>query len=573
MSPRILVWVLLPWVLGGIAAAQTTWYVDDDNCPGGSGAPNDPFCRVQDGINAAADGDTVQVEPGTYAERIDFLGKAIVVQSSQGAPVTILDGSGTGPIVSFVNVEGPGSVLEGFTIRNGYDDYGGGIVCRAAPVIQDNVITGCQAQFAAGGIDCVGAAQILRNTITNCGSAYSTGGVYASGATVVGNLIQGNGGGYGNAGITVTKGVLRGNRILSNWIYDGYVAGVECDNGSLVEDNWIEGNTHQDSEVGGLLCTGNCTIRRNVIVDNQGGMMLWGDATVENTVIADNWAEGGVIVAYGSPTLNHVTITGNGRVQGAGIHCDDGADLLVVDSILWGDQGSKGREVWVGSSYRPSKVTILCTDLDGGAASCEVDPTCTLVLGPDLIDADPRFVDPGNRDLHLARGSPCVNRGAGVLGVLDDLDGDARPAMGSVDLGADEYTGTHDLAADRFTLPVATGGVVNLALDAPAAHAGRTYGVFVSVIGTNPGTRLPGGAAVLPLDLDATSLWLLKLALRGTPGLAGFVGTLDAAGQAVAQFDSLGPLPPAAVGLELAFAFALPQPWDTVSNPVRVVLQ
>jgi hypothetical protein len=51
-------------LLGAVSAAraQTTWYVDDDDCPGpGSGGPGDPFCYVQDAIDAAANGDTVVV--------------------------------------------------------------------------------------------------------------------------------------------------------------------------------------------------------------------------------------------------------------------------------------------------------------------------------------------------------------------------------------------------------------------------------------------------------------------------------------------------------------------------------
>ncbi len=50
------------------------------------------YANIQDAINAAVDGDTVLVAPGTYHERVNFLGKAITVTSEQGPDVTIIDG-------------------------------------------------------------------------------------------------------------------------------------------------------------------------------------------------------------------------------------------------------------------------------------------------------------------------------------------------------------------------------------------------------------------------------------------------------------------------------------------------
>ena len=51
-------------------SAATTWYVDGD-CPGTpDGSQSNPFCTIQDAVDAAADGDTINVASGTYAGAI-----------------------------------------------------------------------------------------------------------------------------------------------------------------------------------------------------------------------------------------------------------------------------------------------------------------------------------------------------------------------------------------------------------------------------------------------------------------------------------------------------------------------
>ena len=82
------------------AFGQTTWHVDDDNCPGpGSGTPADPFCEIQDGIDASTNGDEVLVAPGSYNEVINFNGKVIVLRSSDGPEVTTIDATALGTSV------------------------------------------------------------------------------------------------------------------------------------------------------------------------------------------------------------------------------------------------------------------------------------------------------------------------------------------------------------------------------------------------------------------------------------------------------------------------------------------
>jgi len=100
---------------------------------------------IQAGIDTAVDGDTVLVAPGTYVENIDFMGKAITVESAQGAEATVIDGGDpvnpdVKSVVVFNKSESQDSVLEGFTVTNGagtsyeiepgnWEYCGGGIYC------------------------------------------------------------------------------------------------------------------------------------------------------------------------------------------------------------------------------------------------------------------------------------------------------------------------------------------------------------------------------------------------------------------------------------------------------------
>ena len=79
---------------------------------------------IQGAIDTSTDGDSIIVRPGIYVENINFIGKAIVVKSESGPNVTVIDGGNavypdSGNVVLFVNGEGSGSVIEGFTITGG----------------------------------------------------------------------------------------------------------------------------------------------------------------------------------------------------------------------------------------------------------------------------------------------------------------------------------------------------------------------------------------------------------------------------------------------------------------------
>jgi len=154
----------------------------DDDC---DGEIVEPFSTIRvpadqptihDALNLALDGDRVLVSPGTYEETIIFSGKRIILRSEAGADVTVIDGNQAGPVVTFDGVDEEGAVIEGFTIRNGHFDAGGGIRCfRSSAAIKNCVIVGNEAE-TGGGIRCFESSPTIVNCLIYENNATSEGG-------------------------------------------------------------------------------------------------------------------------------------------------------------------------------------------------------------------------------------------------------------------------------------------------------------------------------------------------------------------------------------------------------------
>jgi predicted outer membrane repeat protein/parallel beta-helix repeat protein len=151
------------------------------------------YATIQAGINAAQNGDIVLVADGVYTgtgnKNLDFGGRLITVRSENGPEGCIIDceGDPNDPHRGFYfhSGETDASVVDGFTVRNGFLDgslpgniRGGGIYCdEASPTI-----TNCLFNMNQGG----GVAFMGGDgpTITNCtfrdNSAYNGAGLWAS---------------------------------------------------------------------------------------------------------------------------------------------------------------------------------------------------------------------------------------------------------------------------------------------------------------------------------------------------------------------------------------------------------
>jgi hypothetical protein len=194
------------------ALTQTTWYVDAGATPPGSGTQGSPYTSIQYALSQSTtlSGDTVLVLPGTYAENVDFLGKAVRLVSSGGRTVTTIDGGGSTTYIStitFANGEGPGSVLQGFTVTNGIGTYdpglnvsqGGGVrISGASPTIRDCLITANEAEaggnlFSDGGSPRIEGCTLSYNLSPFSG--WAGGGARFEGGSpwLVDTLIWGNG--------------------------------------------------------------------------------------------------------------------------------------------------------------------------------------------------------------------------------------------------------------------------------------------------------------------------------------------------------------------------------------------
>jgi len=339
-----------------------TYYVATDGSDDNDGSENSPFATIQAGIDAASNGDTVLVEAGTYVENINYNGKNIAV-IGEDRETTIIDGSQNGGVVTFNSGEDSTTVLNRFTIQNGFkegnegsvfpDDYSGAgifIGYNSHPKIMNCKIINNTSADEGGGIFINGSSPTLYNL------------------EILNNYAPSFGGGLWCGGNDASS-----NNSPSN----------------IVANNLLVSNNESETGAGIYIVQSNYQI--DVI-------------TVNNNSSTSESA--GIYTAESNGSISNATISNNISDYGGELFVGLGAAQITNCIVYGSDYTDEFLPIFYESG---SELEILFSNIQGGWE------------GTGNIDANPLFCNPDSDDYTLAENSPCVGTGenSANMGALD----------------------------------------------------------------------------------------------------------------------------------------------------------
>lgn len=410
---------------------------------------------IQAAIDASADGDTIQVQAGTYAGNLQIAGKTVRLLG--GFPVsgfasrrplanaTILRGTGGNAVVTLD--QAGTSVVDGFRIRKGtgnlfYGGHGGGVFVNEGRVrVSNNVIennevcgpgdTECRGGgiYVLNGDDVEIAGNIIRNNLAARGAGIGVGGHKV---TIRDNLVENNHGTSDHGGglylfgeLHILRNIVRGNSIGQDVGY-GWGAGitvVEAGGVANFEYNRVTDNASPSAGSGVFIDEG-------ATANFHGDLVYANGCGVYNTgVYVDGSYDGRGSIAR----FTNVTIASHPCPDDYphGLFAEGGSRVVVTNSVFFGNGSTD-------AGY------FDCTDPDVQSCAKAMTPTTLSITysllkgfrGGNNIRGNPLFADAASGDYHLLPGSPAIDAADPSSPVGDE----PAPNGGRRDMGS--YGGT-----------------------------------------------------------------------------------------------------------------------------------
>jgi len=358
--------------------------------------------------------------------------------------------------------------------------FGGGLY-KCHGQIVNCTISGNVAGSRGGGLyDCDGS--ITDCTIIGNKAEYSRGGgLYRCDGNISRCIIRDNLAGESGGGFYDCRGQITNCLISTNKALDRRGGGLSsCKSIS----NCVITFNSANKDGGGLYgfdstSINNCIISGNSADANGGGLYVEGYGSINNCIISGNSANsGGGLYGYVWPSMPHYnykvtavncTISGNRASKGSGFYCK-GGNSTVTNSILWNNKAAEANEIYLdfyiiysefGTPFKvPSSVTVMYSDVQGGAAGIHIESDCTLTWATGNIDADPCFADPNNEDYHLKSqaGRWDANEGRWTKDEVTSLCIDASDPASPIGLE-----------------PFPNGGIINMGGYGGTAEASKSY--------------------------------------------------------------------------------------------------
>jgi hypothetical protein len=293
------------------------------------------YATIQSAIDAAADGDVIQIAKGRYVENLVIVAKRVTLQGADKR-TTIVDGNGQGAVITIgrqATVPLRTSVsLTDLTITRGYASGGGGITVFYAGslTLRHSIVTGNHSTGDGGGINVFSdePVTIADSSVTNNSAEFWGGGIFATGE---------------DANVSIARSTFAANS-ASQGFGGGIALLYDASNLSVTDTEVADNSAHQAGGIYGgsgaphsHLTVQNVVVSGNTAATDSGGMWIAGIASMSHVVVAHNTAAtsgGGMSTVPGfrggGVTLNDVYIVQNkAGTIGGGIANDGG---LVVQS-------------------------------------------------------------------------------------------------------------------------------------------------------------------------------------------------------------------------------------------------